>query len=105
MPAVRDTSKPKVALVFGASGVSGWSFVNEMLSDYPEKGIWGSVYAMTNRPLSAEVAQWPKDSRLHIVSGVDLLKGSQQNLENEIKSKVPEAAEITHMYYLGNYQT
>lgn len=30
----------KRAIVFGASGVTGWSFVNEILNDYPEKGIW-----------------------------------------------------------------
>lgn len=32
----------KRAIVFGASGVTGWSFVNEILHDYPEKGVWVS---------------------------------------------------------------
>src|ERR1700761_5310210 len=101
MVAAQEITNPKVAVVFGASGVSGWSFVNEMLKDYPKKGIWGDVYAMTNRPLSTEAAYWPKDSRLNIVSGVDLLKGSQEDLEAELQNKVPRIAEVTHVYYLG----
>lgn len=91
----------KRALVFGASGVSGWAMVNEILNDYPEQGIWGGVVALTNRPLSLEQSQWPRDSRLSIVSGVDILAGSQQDLENTLKARVPEIGSITHMIYLG----
>jgi hypothetical protein len=94
---------PKVAVVFGASGVSGWSFVNEMLNDYPQKGIWGNVYAFTNRPLAAQDSLWPMDDRLHIVSGVDLLKGTQEDLDETIRSKVPDVASVTHVYYLGEF--
>jgi hypothetical protein len=95
------TSTPKVAIIFGASGVSGWSFVNEILNDYPEKGTWGAVYAMTNRPLSVADSKWPNDPRLSIVSGVDLLDGSQEDLEAKLKSKIPDVSKVTHMYYLG----
>lgn len=91
----------KRALVFGASGVSGWAMVNEILNDYPEQGIWGGVVALTNRPLSLEQSQWPRDSRLSIVSGVDILAGSQQDLENTLKARVPEIGSITHMIYLA----
>lgn len=81
--------------------MSGWAMVNEILNDYPEKGIWGGVVALTNRPLSLEQSQWPRDSRLSIVSGVDILAGSQQDLENTLKARVPEIGLITHMIYLG----
>jgi hypothetical protein len=91
----------KSALIFGASGVSGWSFVNEILHDYPKKGIWGKVHALTNRPLSQEQSFWPKDSRLNIVSGIDLLKGSQEELERELKNNVDGIERVTHIYYLG----
>ncbi|CAN9135381.1 unnamed protein product [Alternaria alternata] len=63
----------KSAIVFGASGVTGWSFVNEILSDYPKKNTWKRVHALTNRPLSPLQTQWPEDSRLNLVSGLDLL--------------------------------
>ena len=91
----------KSAIVFGASGVSGWAFVNEILEDYPKKGIWSKVHAMTNRPLTAEIAMWPADPRLNIASGIDLLKGSQKDLEHALQSKVAGIEEVTHVYYLG----
>lgn len=91
----------KTALVFGASGVSGWSFVNEILSDYPSPGTWKKVHALTNRPLSQSQSQWPNDPRLNIVSGIDLLKGSQEDLEAEIKGKIPDVDEVTHVYYVA----
>jgi hypothetical protein len=91
----------KTALVFGASGVSGWSFVNEMLNDYPEKGVWAKVHALTNRPLTQEASAWPADPRLNIVSGIDLLAGTQEELEDTIRSKVTGVEKVTHVYYLG----
>jgi hypothetical protein len=91
----------KTALVFGASGVSGWSFVNEMLNDYPDKGLWAKVHALTNRPLTQEASAWPADPRLNIVSGIDLLAGTQEELEDTIRSKVTGIEKVTHVYYLG----
>lgn len=91
----------KVALVFGASGVTGWSVVNEILTDYPKEGIWDKVYALTNRPLSLEDSHWPNDPRLNIVSGIDLLKGSQEDLGKELKDKIDGIEKVTHVYYLG----
>ncbi|KAK6439644.1 hypothetical protein LTR95_004138 [Oleoguttula sp. CCFEE 5521] len=91
----------KRALIFGASGVTGWSFVNELLHDYPRKGVWDGVVAMTNRPLKQEDSLWPVDSRLQIVSGIDLLKGSQADLEGSLRDKVKTINKITHVYYLA----
>jgi len=92
----------KSALIFGASGVTGWAFVNEMLNDYPKKQIWTKVHALTNRPLKAEDSLWPKDDRLNIVSGIDLLKGSQDDLERELRN-IDAIEKVTHVYYLGRY--
>lgn len=91
----------KTALVFGASGVTGWAFVNEILNDYPEKGVWDGVVSMTNRSLRQQDSLWPADPRLQIVSGVDLLNGSQEELEAALKSKVKDVDNVTHVYYLG----
>ncbi|KAH4001645.1 hypothetical protein HBI56_071490 [Parastagonospora nodorum] len=91
----------KSALVFGASGVTGWSFINEILQDYPKSGTWKCAHALTNRPLSQEQSQWPNDPRLNIVSGIDLLAGSQKDLETELQSKIPNIKEVTHVYYLA----
>jgi hypothetical protein len=91
----------KSALVFGASGVTGWSFINEFLNDYPKPNTWKKVHALTNRPLSQSQSQWPNDPRLNIVSGIDLLQGSQEELEKEIKDNIQGIEEVTHVYYLA----
>lgn len=90
----------KSALVFGASGVSGWSFVNEILNDYPKKDIWRKVHALTNRPLKQSDSFWSNDPRLNIVSGIDLLQGSQIDVEKSL-ANIVGVQEVTHVYYLG----
>lgn len=61
------------ALVFGASGVSGWAIVKECLAT-TKPASFSRVTALTNRPLSLEDSMLPKDSRLTLASGVDLTK-------------------------------
>lgn len=90
----------KVALVFGASGVTGWAFVNEILNDYPRKGLWNGVLAFTNRPLSVEQSYWPTDDRLSITSGINLLEGTQEELEAK-STKVLGINNVTHVFYVG----
>ncbi|KAG9230628.1 hypothetical protein BJ875DRAFT_498972 [Amylocarpus encephaloides] len=90
----------KSALIFGASGVSGWAFVNEILHDYPKKGTWRKVHALTNRPLRKSDSLWPDDERLNIVSGIDLLEGSQENLESALGT-IDGIKEVTHVYYVA----
>ena len=87
------------ALVFGASGISGWAIVNQILSDYPAKGVFSAVTALTNRPLPAEYALWPKDSRLDVVSRLDLMKGSQEELETSMKEKIKGVENVTQVFY------
>ncbi|EME77270.1 uncharacterized protein MYCFIDRAFT_42194 [Pseudocercospora fijiensis CIRAD86] len=90
----------KRAIVFGASGVTGWSFINEILHDYPQAAVWEGVVAMTNRPLEQEDSLWPADPRLQIVSGVNLLD-SQETVEAKLKDYVQHVEEITHVFYLA----
>lgn len=94
----------KVALIFGASGVSGWSFVNEMLNDYPRKEVWAGVHALTNRPLDFDRALWPRDDRLLVTSGINLLEGSQEDLERKL-SGILGIDKVTHVIYLGNFSS
>ena len=100
----RDRSVKPLDVVIGPyadSGSIGWSFVNEILSDYPKKNTWKRVHALTNRPLSPLQTQWPEDSRLNLVSGLDLLSHSQESLEKELAEKLPQIDEVTHVYYLA----
>ena len=87
------------ALVYGASGISGWSIVNAILNGYPSKDAFSRVTAMVNRPLTREMALWPDDPRLQIVFGVDLVKGTQEELEEQIKEKVKDVETVTQVYF------
>lgn len=95
-----DRMGGKRAIIFGASGVSGWSFVNEILHDYPRSGIWDGVVALTIRPLKHEDALWPKDPRLQIVSGINLLD-DQDTIETKLSENVQHIDQTTHVYYLA----
>ncbi|CAG9943093.1 unnamed protein product [Clonostachys rosea f. rosea IK726] len=90
------------ALIFGASGITGWAITNLLIQGYPTPETFQSITALTNRPLSAETAQWPQSSKLDVVSGVDILtpKG-QSGLEEELQSKIKNISKVTHVYFFA----
>ncbi|KAJ7319069.1 hypothetical protein DFH08DRAFT_970966 [Mycena albidolilacea] len=88
------------AIVFGASGISGWAITNALLDGYPTPELFSKVSALTNRPLSPEIAQWPPSHKLQVISGVDLLQhGGQHALENDLRMKVADIESVTHVYF------
>jgi hypothetical protein len=88
------------ALIFGASGISGWAITNALLEGYPSPDLFSKVSALTNRPLPPEVAQWPSSHKLQVVSGVDLLQsGGQKALEDELRTRVTDIEGVTHVYF------
>lgn len=86
----------------GSSGITGWAITNLILNGYPTPDTFESVTALTNRPLTAEAAQWPESPKLQVVSGINILtdKG-QAGLEDELKEKVKHIREVTHVYFFG----
>lgn len=92
---------PKHALVFGASGITGWAIVNAILNGYPTPESFSQVTALTNRPLSLEASQWPISDKLELVSGIDLLHGDQATLESTLKQSVPKVDQVTHVYFFA----
>jgi hypothetical protein len=92
------------ALVFGASGITGWSIVDQILRGYPDANTFDKVTALTNRPLSAEAALWPKSDKLQLVSGIDLnTDKGQEGLEAELKSKITDIDTVTEVFFFGRY--
>jgi hypothetical protein len=85
------------ALIFGASGVSGWAVTNQALQ-YPTKTTFKQVTALTNRPLSLEDSRLPNDPRLHLVSGIDLT-GSVSSVVEGLVNKVPNSETISHVFF------
>ncbi|KAH7147142.1 hypothetical protein B0J13DRAFT_595332 [Dactylonectria estremocensis] len=92
------------AIVFGASGLIGWSIVDQLLRLYPRPGSFSKVTAITNRPLEASDSNWPEPSSdqpdLQLVSGIDLRCGDGVELANSLKQMVEDIETVTHIYYL-----
>lgn len=93
------SSNGKHALVFGASGISGWSLLNQCLS-YPTPSTFRRVTGLCNRPLNKEDALLPNDPRLEIVHGVDLT-GSVDVVIEQLKAKVKEVETIDVVFFCG----
>ena len=97
----QNTGSYKHALVFGASGVSGWAVINQLLQGYPNNERWDRVTALTNRPLSLEVSQWSSNDNLQIISGIDLLLGTQDDLSDVMSKRIANVESVTHIFYYG----
>jgi hypothetical protein len=86
----------------GASGITGWAITNALVNGYPDETAFAKVTALTNRPLTAEAAQWPASGKLQVVSGLDLLtEKGQEGLEAEMKAKVGGIETVTHVFFFG----
>ncbi|KAK6366868.1 hypothetical protein LTS17_010419 [Exophiala oligosperma] len=91
--------KNKHALVFGASGITGWAIVNQLLSNSPEAQAFSKVSAVTVRPISAEKALWPDSSKLSIYSGIDLIRLNAEGTKDVLKQKIPDIDTVTHVFF------
>lgn len=95
--------KGRHALVVGASGITGWAVVNQLLRGYPQKGVFSKVSAVTNRPLALQDTLWPASDSLRLVSGVDLNSASQEELEGQMRSKIKDIENVTDIYFYGEW--
>ncbi|MCJ1408086.1 hypothetical protein MMC19_002159 [Ptychographa xylographoides] len=87
----------KQALVFGASGVSGWAIVRECLS-YPTSTTFSRVVGLANRPLDKSAFLLStEDERLEVYSGIDLSIGPE--IATERLTAVPHIEKTTHVYF------
>ncbi len=86
------------ALVYGASGITGWAIVNAILEGYPDAGAFEKVTALTNRPLSPVAAIWPKSDKLQVVSGIDLGK---DGVQEDMKKRIKDVDTVSHVYFFG----
>jgi nucleoside-diphosphate-sugar epimerase len=92
------------ALVIGASGVIGWSVVNQLLQPYPSPSPFTNITALVNRPIDLKDSFWPEHAsgrpELSLVTGVDLLC-SDADFEVIVRERVPNVESISHVYYFG----
>ena len=87
------------ALIFGASGISGWALLNEIIS-YPTPTTFAKITGLSNRPLTLKQAYLPHDLRLNLVNGVDLTK-SVEEVVQMLKEKVEDVQTISHVFFTG----
>lgn len=92
------------ALVIGASGLIGWSVVNQLCHPYPSPTPFKQITALVNRPLKLEDSLWPEHisgcPELSLASGFNLLC-SEEELEDGLREKVSDFKSISHVYYFG----
>lgn len=86
------------ALVFGASGITGWAVAKEALK-FPTPTTFDQVIGLTNRPLTKLEALLPEDERLQLYSGIDLSAGVSQ-VQASLQ-KIHGIEGVTHVYFSG----
>lgn len=87
---------PYQALIFGASGITGWSLMRECLT-YPTKDTFSRVIGLTNRPLNPKDAMLPDDSRWELHSGMDLTKDVEDVVR--LLKGIEGIEKTTHVYF------
>jgi len=93
-----NSDKDIQALVFGASGITGWAIANSALS-YPTAKTFSRVIGLTSRPLSLKDSGLPLDPRLQLYSGLDLSQDAKTI--TEYLKKIENIDQITHVYFAG----
>ncbi|RDH35148.1 hypothetical protein BDQ94DRAFT_168820 [Aspergillus welwitschiae] len=92
-------SGDKVALVFGASGISGWAVTRSLL-EYPTRSTFSRVIGLTHRPQTRGQLGLPDDPRLEVYSGINL-RGSLDKVMTQMRETIPQLDQVTHVYYLA----
>lgn len=87
------------ALIFGASGISGWAILDEIIT-YPTPTSFAKITGLSNRPLTIEQAHLPQDPRLRLINGVDLTRPVSE-VVHILREKVEEAHTISHVFFTG----
>lgn len=90
------------ALIFGASGISGWALLNQIRT-YPTATTFKRITAVTRRPFNLEQALIPQDDRITIASGVDLMKTADE-VASALKEKVSDIDSVSHVFFTGRCQ-
>lgn len=96
-------SQSNHALIFGASGVTGWGTMVQALT-YPTNTTFASITGLTNRPLTKKQAMLPDDDRLSLVSGVDL-SASAEDVIATLKANFPNIGLVTHVFFYAYIHT
>jgi hypothetical protein len=96
------------ALVIGASGLIGWSVVNNILAPYPSLSPYSKVTAFVNRPLQLLESFWPEPAprrpSLALTTGMNLLCSDEEfvellRLRMQTAACIPAAREYNFVFH------
>ncbi|CAG7963269.1 unnamed protein product [Penicillium nalgiovense] len=93
----------KHALIFGASGISGWALLNQTLQ-YPTPTTFSRVTGLCNQPWIKKDTYISDDQRLNIVSGIDLTQ-SVEVVKAQLKEKVEKVESVDVVFFCAYIQT
>ena len=99
MESQRNSTVHMHALVLGASGISGWSLLNQ-LCQYPTDKTWNQISGTTNRPFDFSRSLLPTDKRLRVYSGIDLTR-SVDDIVKTMKEEIEDVHTVTHVFFTG----
>ncbi|KAI9166334.1 Short chain dehydrogenase sirQ [Paramyrothecium foliicola] len=91
------------ALILGASGISGWSLLNQARV-YPSESAFRRITGTTNRPATLEQLRIPEDDRIKIASGIDMTKNADQ-VATKLKQSISDIDTVTHVFFTAYIQT
>ncbi|KAL7928073.1 hypothetical protein V8C35DRAFT_333751 [Trichoderma chlorosporum] len=95
------TLENRTALVFGASGITGWAILREALK-YPTTTAFHRVIGLTNRRLDRVKSLLPDDSRLTLAHGIDLTKDIDDVVAKLVD--VEGIRDVTDVYFAAYVQ-
>lgn len=91
------------ALIYGASGITGWAIVNQLLQNNSDANQFSRVTALTNRQLNHKDTLWPESDKLLLTTANIMPDGGQAELEADLKAKVRDISTVTHVYFFGEF--
>ncbi len=94
-----STPSNRTALVFGASGITGWAVVREALS-YPSDTTFQRVIALFNRPMDPSRLFLPKNDKATFAHGIDLTKTVDDVAA--VLSSIDGIQDVTDVYFACN---
>jgi len=89
----------RVALVFGASGITGWAILREV--SHPTNTSFRRVIGLSNRPTDPSQLLLPDSDKITLASGVDLSAGVDQVTAG--LSRIDNIEHVTDVFFAGGY--
>jgi hypothetical protein len=93
-------SRENHALIFGASGITGWAITNLLFSNFPCADAFSKVTALANRPLELEDTLWSESEKPQMGTVNLMHEGGEEGIVEEL-NKLEDVESTSHVYFFG----